>query len=250
MGYLNKETFVCIDCETTGLDLENDRIIEIAICRFTFSEILESFESLINPEIKISQESMQIHNITEEMCENQPKIEEILPKVFKIAGNCTIMGHGIQFDIDMLTNSAKRFAVKCDLHQNKLIDTLRLARMYGQSPINSLQFLRKHFNVEEEIAHRAMGDVLVNIEVFKKLTQNFKTTDEIFRELQKPIQLSTMPLGKYKGRKFSEIPDNHLKWASHQNFDQDLLFSLRKELKLRKQGANFLKAANPFSQLD
>ena len=58
-----------------------------------------------------------------------------------------------------------------------------------------------------------------------------------------------MPLGKYRGRKFSDIPQKHLRWASHQDFDQDLLYSLRLELKKRKKGESFADAANPFKQI-
>ena len=205
MGYLNKEVFVCLDCETTGLDVEKDRIIEVAVCQFTFSNVLESFETLVDPEMRISDESFRIHNISNEMCKDQPKIKEVLPRVLELVGNCTIVGHGIEFDIEMLKNAAKHNAVKCTLESNKFMDTLRLARKYGQSPINSLQALRKHFGLEEFTAHRAMSDVLVNIEVFKKLTKDYKTTDQVFKELAKPIALNTMPLGKYKGRLFSEI---------------------------------------------
>ena len=63
MGFLNKDIFICLDCETTGLDAKTDRIIEIAVTKFTFSEILETFETLIDPECHISESSMAIHHI-------------------------------------------------------------------------------------------------------------------------------------------------------------------------------------------
>ena len=94
-----------------------------------------------------------------------------------------------------------------------------------------------------------MNDVIVNIEVFKHLCRKFKTTEEILKRLEKPIALKLMPLGKHKGRPFREIPVEYLRWAAHQNFDQDLLFSLRSELKKRKQGNLFSQASNPFSDL-
>ena len=58
-----------------------------------------------------------------------------------------------------------------------------------------------------------------------------------------------MPLGKHKGRPFSEIPIEYLLWAANKDFDQDLMFSIRSELKKRKSGSLFKQAANPFSQL-
>ena len=36
MGLIHQDIFVCLDCESTGLDTEKDRIIEIAVARFTF----------------------------------------------------------------------------------------------------------------------------------------------------------------------------------------------------------------------
>jgi len=58
-----------------------------------------------------------------------------------------------------------------------------------------------------------------------------------------------MPLGKHKGRIFSEIPVEYLRWAVNQNFDQDLMFSLKTELKKRNKGSHFGQASNPFANL-
>ena len=58
-----------------------------------------------------------------------------------------------------------------------------------------------------------------------------------------------MPLGKHKGRPFTEVPVAYLRWAARQKFDQDLLFSIRSELKKRDQGNAFRKAGNPFQEL-
>jgi DNA polymerase-3 subunit epsilon len=58
-----------------------------------------------------------------------------------------------------------------------------------------------------------------------------------------------MPLGKHKGRPFSEIPHEYLQWAANKDFDQDLTFSIRSELKKRKSGNLFKQASNPFSEL-
>ena len=118
-----------------------------------------------------------------------------------------------------------------------------------KSPINSLEKLRQHFNIAEEGAHRAMNDVIVNVEVFKYLAKQYKTTEQIMNRLKSPILLKAMPLGKHKGRPFGEVPIEYLRWAAHQNFDQDLLFSLTVELKKRKQGNNFRQASSPFANL-
>lgn len=249
MGLINKDVFVCLDCETTGLEIEKDRIIEIAIVRFDFDNILESYETLIDPQLPIQEISIAIHHIDDSMVKGKPKIQEILPKAFEFIGKSIIVGHGITNDINFLCAAAKQNQVPCKLASHPYLDTLRMARLYGESPINSLEKLRQHFNIAEEGAHRAMNDVIVNIEVFKYLSRSYKTTEQLINRLKSPIQLKSMPLGKHKGRLFSEIPIEYLRWAVNQNFDQDLLFSLKMELKKRGKGVHFGQAANPFANL-
>ena len=159
------------------------------------------------------------------------------------------MGHGIGFDIALIAAEAKRSQIPTQIEKLPFIDTLRMARLYGESPINSLERLRQHFNIAAEGAHRAMNDVIVNIEVFKYLAKSYQTIEQLFKILEKPIKLKTMPLGKHKGRKFDEIPIEYLQWAERKDFDQDLLFSIRSELRNRKRGGGFEQAGNPFSNL-
>jgi DNA polymerase-3 subunit epsilon len=249
MGALNKEIFVCLDCETTGLDHEKDQIIEVALVRFNFDQTLDAFETLIDPQMPIPEASTAIHHITDQMIQGSPKIGDVLPKIFEFLGQSILVGHGITTDVAFLSNAAKRCNVSFPISTHPFVDTLRLARLYGESPTNSLEVLRRHFNIQEEGAHRAMNDVIVNVEVFKYLSRHFKTTEQMLERLKSPIALKAMPLGKYKGRPFSDISLEYLVWASHQKFDQDLLHSIRTELKKRKRGPNFGQSASPFSSL-
>lgn len=249
MGFIKNDSFICVDLETTGLDPENDRIIEIAIATFTLDEILNSYETLVDPQRAIPEETVAIHHITQDMVRGKPLINEVLPNALKLIGNGIIVGHGISLDIAFLIAACKQYCIPHRLDTNLLIDTLRLARLYGDSPTNSLETLRQHFNIQAEGAHRAMNDVIVNIDVFKHLSTPFKTTKELLDRLKKPILLKKMPLGKHKGRPFSDIPIEYLRWAVHQDFDQDLLYSIKTELSKRKKGNNFQQAANPFSSL-
>lgn len=250
MGLIHQDIFVCLDCESTGLDPKQDRIIEIAVARFNFEKVLQTFETLIDPECPIPAASQEIHNISTDMVQGKPKIRQILPEVLKMIEGHILVGHGIGYDIALIAAEAKRHQVPCRIQEQPYIDTLRLARLYGESPVNSLQRLREHFNIEPEGAHRAMSDVIVNIEVFKYLTKSYQTTEQVLKILQKPIKLKVMPLGKHKGRRFDEIPVEYLLHAERKDFDQDLLYSIRSELKNRKRGGGFEQASNPFSKLD
>lgn len=243
------DQFVCIDCEATGLDSKLDRIIEVAAIRFSLSEIFDQYESLVNPECVIPETSIAIHHITPDMVAGKPTITTILPHLLQFIGKHIIVGHGVGFDIDIIANAAERAGIPCTLRHNLSLDTLRMARLYGDSPTNSLEQLRRHFNVENEGAHRAMSDVIVNVEVFKHLAKRYRTTNHIFEALSQPVLLKTMPLGPHKGRLLKEVPLEYLRWAANKNFDQDLLFSLRSELKRRKSGNLFNQAGNPFAGL-
>jgi DNA polymerase III subunit epsilon len=241
--------FVCIDVESTGLDPQSDRVIEIAVSSFTLDAVLEEFESLVNPQRDIPKESIAIHHITEDMVRGKPIMAEIFPHIREIIGDRIVIGHGIQYDIDILSNEAKRCSQECHFQKNLSFDTLRLARLYGESPSNSLEVLRGHFNIQAEGAHRAMSDVIVNIQVFKRLVHRFRTIEDIQEVLSRPIFMKNMPLGKHKGRPLKEIPMEYLHWAARQQFDQDLLFSLRSEIQRRKRGGSFSQVSNPFHQL-
>jgi len=249
MPRLQDMKFVCLDVESTGLDCSQDRILEVAAVRFTLSQIEDEFESLVDPEREIPLESIKIHNITQDMVTGQPKIDTILPDLLAFIGQDIVVGHGIQFDIDIIVEEAKRVGCACSLDKNTTIDTLRLARLYGQSPANSLGVLRQHFNIADEGAHRAKSDVLVNIQVFRHLIRGFKRFEDIQKSLAKPILMKTMPLGKHKGRPFGEMPIEYLLWAARQKFDNDLLFSLRTEIQRRKKRSSFQDATNPFHAL-
>ncbi|MGA8164484.1 MAG: DUF3820 family protein [Waddliaceae bacterium] len=244
-----KKRLICLDCETTGLDVNKDRVIEVAAVCFDMKGTYGKFETLVNPGCTISPASIKIHHITQDMVVDKPAIQEVLSDLFEFVGDHPIVGHGILFDIDILAVSAGRENIPTTMRKNLRIDTLRMARIYGESQGNSLEDLRKHFHIEQEIAHRAMSDVIVNIEVFKRLAEQYSNLEKLFEVLSRPILLKDMPLGKHKGRPLKEIPLQYLKWAASKNFDQDLLYSIRTELKKRKKGDRFSQATNPFQHL-
>jgi DNA polymerase III subunit epsilon len=246
---LSTTPLICFDVETTGLDVENDRIIEVAIVRFTMDQMLHGFESLVDPRRPIPHEATAIHHITDQMVQGKPTIEALLPELIRLLEGHILVGHGIPFDIEMICRAADRAGIPCNLRSAPTFDTLRLARLYAQSPDNALETLRRHFQVVERQAHRAMSDVEVNIEVFRHLVRRYKTVEQVHEALSRPIEMRTMPLGKHKGRAMRDIPLDYLRWAARQSFDQDLLYSLQRELQRRTQGGLFSQAGNPFSAL-
>jgi DNA polymerase-3 subunit epsilon len=249
MRSLKTDTLICLDCETTGLDTENDDIIELAIVKFTLEKEIETLDFLIDPKRLIPEESTAIHHITDDMVKGKPYIEDVLDEAVALIGKYPIMGHNVGFDIRIIEAALRRHNHSKSITSNPVIDTLRLARLYGESPKNSLEVLREHFNIPEEGAHRAMNDVIVNIKVFERLSYGFKTTHEMLKRLERPITMKTFPFGKYRGLFFREIPIDYLHWAGHQNFDEDLLHSINQERKRRRKQKPFFESSNPFKDL-
>jgi DNA polymerase III subunit epsilon len=249
MGQMHQEHFVCIDCETTGLDSQKDQIIEVAAMHFSLNETFGGCEYLVDPQCAIPDSSIAIHHITQEMVTGKPLIAEVLPEIIELIGDRIIVGHGVGFDVEVLALAADKAGIPCKIRKNPTLDTLRMARHYGDSPINSLEQLRRHFNIEQEGAHRAMNDVIVNTEVFRYLAKRFRTTQQLFETLSKPILMKVMPLGPHKGRLMKDVPLQYLLWAANKDFDQDLLFSLRTEINRRKKGNLFSQSGNPFKNL-
>lgn len=242
--------FVCLDCEATGLNTEQDRIVEIALVTFTLDEKLDSFESLVNPHYPISEEAGKVHRITEEMVQGKPSMGELFPKIHSLLCDKIIVGHYISFDINLLREEAKRHHLTLFPSPPQIIDTLRLARNYGECTNNSLKSLRMHFNLPELGDHRAMNDVQTTISLFHHFLKQYSSLAQLLKRLQKPIELKKIPFGEYKGRLFSEIPLNYLQGLSRcKNFDEDLTYTIRRELKKRKEKSRLCDHCNPFSHL-
>lgn len=135
MTLIKHARFVCLDCEFTGLDPENDRVLEVAAVRFTMHEILDQFDTLVNPGYPISPDSFAVHAISQEMVADKAPMSQILPDLFAFVGEDPIVGHAIELDLAMLEKEAMRANQPCLLGRNMRIDTLRLARFMAIAPI-------------------------------------------------------------------------------------------------------------------
>ena len=107
------------DLETTGLDKNTDKIIEIALVKFdekTF-EIIDTYSTFINPEVAIPELISNLTNIYEHDVISAPTIDDVRQEVLDFIGNTPLLGHNVFFDRD--------FFVKNNIHieHNNIIDT-------------------------------------------------------------------------------------------------------------------------------
>eukprot|EP00284_Hemiselmis_tepida_P007100 CAMPEP_0174917754 /NCGR_PEP_ID=MMETSP1355-20121228/2662_1 /TAXON_ID=464990 /ORGANISM="Hemiselmis tepida, Strain CCMP443" /LENGTH=296 /DNA_ID=CAMNT_0016162881 /DNA_START=107 /DNA_END=993 /DNA_ORIENTATION=- len=214
---VEEEVFVCLDCETTGLDVEGeDRIVEVAARKFSLDtpSISEHFHSLVNPGRPIP--NSNLHGIRDTHVSEKPPASAVLPRLFAFVGNHTVVGHGVAFDLMALAHEARRCGAPLPLDASNHIDTRRLSMHYGAGNL-SLAAMREHFdtgdiNSARAKSHIAADDVDACVEVFSGLARGFATSREIFDVLSRPVRARSLPFGKHHGVPLRDVPTQYLEW--------------------------------------
>lgn len=177
---------IYFDTETTGIRTDRDRIIEIA----AFDPVLNvTFETFVDPEILIPEDSTRISGITNEMVVGAPKIQEALNSFIEFcSGAVVLIAHnGESFDVPLLINEMRRAHLVIPSHWI-FIDSLRWARKYRRDlPRHALQYLRQVFQLPENGAHRALSDVKMLYDIFSALVDDLSW--EIIVDKVGPISL-------------------------------------------------------------
>ncbi|MFN3966997.1 MAG: exonuclease domain-containing protein, partial [Endomicrobiia bacterium] len=186
-NYYDKD-MVIVDIETTGLHPVFDEIVEIAAIKIRNFVIKETFHSLIKPNKKIPKDVIEIHGITNEMCENAPLPEEVIKKFIEFIGNSPIIAHNAQFDLSFIRNYAKKFLDK--EIDNPVIDTLSLSREFFPFRSHALGSLIRDLGFEFTHLHRALDDAIATLSVFWRLEQIKNTRLRFF--LQDNLDLATI----------------------------------------------------------
>lgn len=162
---LGKE-FVVVDIETTGTDVASDKITEIGAVRIKDGVIIESFQTLIDPEVMLSKKIIELTGITDEMLVGQPKIQDVYPDFIKFLGNAIFVAHNADFDYRFLKNAGKDLGYYLE---NEYEDTLIISRKVIPSlPNHKLNTVCAHFNIEFR-HHRALSDAFATAEAFIEL---------------------------------------------------------------------------------
>lgn len=181
--------YVALDLETTGFDPTKDHVIEIAAIKFTDTKVLDTFESVLNPGIKIPTMISHITGIFNEELEGAPLFEDIKDELQKFISNHPIIGHNIQFDVNFL--NLKGIPLK-----NPLLDTLQLAPILLPGlPSYSLETLTRILNIKHENRHRALSDTIASKDLFLLLKNKIAELDSgLLEEIKKILQKSTWSL--------------------------------------------------------
>lgn len=168
-----------LDLETTGLDPEDHRIIEIAICVYDLrtGNKVGSFEKRVHPQRTIQPKAQEVHGISIEDLKGCPIWSEIAPKVNSILSKChVVVGHnGIGFDFPFL--AIEQMKAGLELPDNlKAVDTMTEARWAtsdGKVPSLKELAFSLGFEYDESKAHAALYDVELMMDCFFKAREKY-----------------------------------------------------------------------------
>lgn len=165
------DNYVCVDIETTGLSKDKDSIVEIGAIKVVDGKKKEVFEQLINPERKMPSGAMMVTGITDDMLEDKPTIEQVMPKFVTFCQGYPLLGHNVFFDYGFLKTNAARLKLNWSA---SCMDTLKIAKKYlPQLPSRKLEYLCDYFDIIDEHHHRAMNDAQITIALYQILAERF-----------------------------------------------------------------------------
>lgn len=167
---LNELTFTVFDTETTGLDPQGgDEIISIGAVRIVNARLLtdEFFDQLIDPQRSLPWASIKYHGIRAEMLENQPTIEQVLPRFQNFAKDTVLLGHNVAFDMRMLQMKEEKTNIR---FEQPVLDTMLLSAAVHQAHReHSLGVIADRLGVAVTHRHTALGDAMTTGRIFLKL---------------------------------------------------------------------------------
>jgi DNA polymerase-3 subunit epsilon len=167
---LTELTYTIFDTETTGLNpAEGDEIIAIGAVRCINGRLLrqETMEQLIDPRRRMSQAAINIHGISPDMLEDQPTIDQILPRFYNFAEDTVLVAHNAAFDMRFLQMKEEQTGIK---FIQPVLDTLLLsAVVHPTQSDHSLDAIAQRLGIKLLGRHTALGDAIVTGEVFLKL---------------------------------------------------------------------------------
>ena len=167
------EEFIVFDIETTGLSSKNNKITEIGAIKIKNGEIIDSYSSLINPEINIPAKITELTGITNDMVKDKPTIEFILSEFLKFIGDRPVVVHNADFDIAFIRENMKRIN---GIFTNTIVDTLKLSRvLLPNLKRHRLNIVAKELNIPLLNHHRAVDDARATAGIFIKFIEIMKT---------------------------------------------------------------------------
>ena len=172
-----EQTYVAIDLETTGLRAESDAILEVGAVRFRGDEVLDTFQTFINPGREIPEFVRRYTGITPQDIRRAPSFPEIRDKLGQFIGADPVVGHSVGFDLRFMESHGLSLL-------NPAYDTLDLAtvflpyqRRYSLARLIDELGIRPEQAHRDQRSHRAVYDAIAHKELFIHLLRHAEQQD-------------------------------------------------------------------------
>ena len=189
------DEIVVFDVETTGLDYNNDYLIEIGAVKLKDGHIIDEFSTFVNPLIRIPSNIVTLTKIEDDDVKDAPEASEAIKSFIDFAGDAPLVAHNANFDIGFIRYNAR----KCDIpFTNTYIDTLELSRkLFPDFNSHKLNILAENLNIGQRDHHRAADDARVTGELLLKMFTILKDKNiDDFTKLEKYEQQNFILSGK------------------------------------------------------
>lgn len=271
--------YAIVDVETTGGKFNEEGITEVAIYKFDGHEIVDQFSSLVNPEREIQPFVVRLTGINNKMLVRAPKFYEVAKRIIEIMNGAVLVAHNANFDFRMLRVEFDRLGYDFDI---ETLCTVELAqKLMPDEESYSLGKLTRSLGIPITDRHRATGDALATVKLFKMLlnkdidktiiSKSLKTIarKKVEPNLKRLIEKTPSVMGVYyiynaekeiiyigkskniKKRATQHFTSNQRKSQEIQNLVQDISFEktgnelialLKENIEIKKHQPTFNKA--------
>jgi DNA polymerase-3 subunit epsilon len=217
-----KNPLVFFDLETTGVNINNDRIVEICYLKVYPNGNEESKTLRINPEMHIPEQSSAVHGIYDEDVADCPTFKEVAKQIARDIEGCDIAGfNSNRFDVPLLAEEFLRAGVDIDMSRRKFIDVQVIYHKLEQRTLSAAYKFYCDKNLED--AHTAEADTRATYEVLKAQLDRYpealqndmaflseyssftRNVDFAGRMVYDEQGVPTFNFGKYKGKSVEEV---------------------------------------------
>lgn len=166
---IDGKSYISIDFETTSTDPYTCKVIEIGMARMVDGKVTEYFDTFIDPNAHIPEDSTKVHGITDSDVADAPYIDSVIPQMLEFIGDLPLIAHnGKRYDYIII----KRLLADngYDPLTNELLDTLEMADRYAVPGRHRLVDLCEYFGISLVNAHRAYADCIATAKLYAALT--------------------------------------------------------------------------------
>ncbi|NOT76463.1 MAG: 3'-5' exonuclease [Cyclobacteriaceae bacterium] len=174
---LNLKIPLCFfDLETTGINITQDRIVEIAVIKLMPNgEILEK-KNLVNPTIPIPSESTAIHGISNDDVKDKPSFKELAKDYARFFEGADLSGFNIlKFDVPVLVEEFLRAGVDFDYSRKRIIDSQRIYHLMEKR--NLAAALKFYCDKTLEDSHTALADTRASMDVLLSQVERYENLE-------------------------------------------------------------------------